>query len=106
LKDFDDDDDKEILESIKYAENKIGAKMGTPKALPKEHAFAPVKYDVEDTTDLKLVQKEKQIIKNASEDKVEGLCEAEDDECRRKSKASAPSDEQKVQLKYYEDDEE
>lgn len=48
LKDFDDDEDKEILDSIKFAENKMGAKMGTPKALPKEHPYAPVKYDVED----------------------------------------------------------
>ncbi len=71
----------------------MGQKMGTPKALPKEHAYAPVKYDVEDTSDLKLYQKEKQIIKNASEDKVEGLCEADDDECRRKSKSTAPADE-------------
>lgn len=37
------------MESLKYAENKLGSKMGTPKALPKEHAFAPVKYDVEDS---------------------------------------------------------
>lgn len=36
------------MESIKYAENKLGAKMGTPHAMPKEHAFAPVKYDVEE----------------------------------------------------------
>lgn len=48
LKDWDDDEDKQILESIKFAENKLGAKMGTPKVLPKEHAFAPVKYDVEE----------------------------------------------------------
>jgi len=27
--------------------------MGTPHALPKEHAYAPVKYDVEET-DFKL----------------------------------------------------
>jgi hypothetical protein len=47
-KDFDDDEDKEILESIKFAENKLGAKMGTPKVVPKEHAFAPTKYDVEE----------------------------------------------------------
>lgn len=53
LKDFDDDEDKEILESIKYAENKLGSKMGTPQALPKEHQFAPVKYDVEDSGPLK-----------------------------------------------------
>jgi hypothetical protein len=53
LKDFDDDEDKDILESIKFAENKLGSKMGTPKALPKEHAYAPVKYDVEET-DFKL----------------------------------------------------
>ena len=36
------------MESIKFAENKLGAKMGTPKVMPKEHAFAPVKYDVEE----------------------------------------------------------
>jgi hypothetical protein len=36
------------MESLKYAENKLGAKMAVPKALPKEHAFAPVKYDVEE----------------------------------------------------------
>jgi hypothetical protein len=48
LKDWDDDEDKEILESIKYAENKLGSKMRTPKVLPKEHAHAPIKYDIED----------------------------------------------------------
>ena len=48
LKDWDQDEDKEILESIKFAENKLGHNMGTPKALPKEHAYAPVKYDVEE----------------------------------------------------------
>jgi hypothetical protein len=31
IRDWDNDEDKEILESIKYAENKLGAKMGTPK---------------------------------------------------------------------------
>lgn len=93
MKDWDDDEDKEILESIKYAENKMGAKMGTPKALPKEHAYAPVKYDVEDTNDLKLYQKEKKIIQGSSQEEgIMGLCEADDDECRKKSKA-APTDE-------------
>lgn len=38
--------------------------MGTPKALPKEHAYAPVKYDVEETNDLKMVKKEQKIIKD------------------------------------------
>jgi hypothetical protein len=28
--DWDSDEDKEILETIKYAENKLGAKMKTP----------------------------------------------------------------------------
>jgi hypothetical protein len=41
------------LESIKFAEHKLGSKMGTPHALPKEHAYAPVKYDVAET-DFKL----------------------------------------------------
>jgi len=36
------------LESIKFAEEKMGKKMGTPKIMPKEHAFAPVKYDIEE----------------------------------------------------------
>lgn len=36
------------MDSIKYAENKLGKEMKTPKPLPKEHAFAPVKYDVEE----------------------------------------------------------
>ena len=48
LKDWDQDEDKEILDSIKFAENKLGHQMGTPKVLPKEHAYAPVKYDVEE----------------------------------------------------------
>lgn len=48
IKDWDNDEDQEILDSIKYAEKKLGAKMKTPKALPKEHAYAPVKYDVEE----------------------------------------------------------
>ena len=48
LRDFDNDEDKEILESIKYAENKLGKKMPTPKVLPKEHANAPIKYDIEE----------------------------------------------------------
>lgn len=41
------------MESLKYAENKLGAKMKTPEALPKEHAFAPVKYDVEESSPIK-----------------------------------------------------
>jgi hypothetical protein len=30
IKDFDEDEDKEIMESLKFAENKLGAKMKTP----------------------------------------------------------------------------
>ena len=41
------------MESLKYAENKLGKKMDTPKALPKEHAFAPLKYDVEESNPIK-----------------------------------------------------
>ena len=47
IKDWDNDEDKEILESIKYAENKLGAKMGTPKTHPKEHAYDTLKNEVE-----------------------------------------------------------
>jgi len=50
------------MDSLKYAENKLGKKMAAPKVLPKEHPFAPVKYDVEDMTltsqDVKLMKKD------------------------------------------------
>jgi hypothetical protein len=59
IKDWDDDDDKSILESIKYAEKKLGAVMKTPVALPKEHSFAPVKYDVEEDNGAKAIKEMK-----------------------------------------------
>lgn len=51
---FDKDDihqmnqneDKEILDSIATAEKMLGAKMGTPKKV-KGNSWEPVKYDVE-----------------------------------------------------------
>lgn len=86
LKDWDDDEDKQIMESIKFAESKTGHKMGTPKVMPKEHAFAPVKYDVEE-----LSQKDFKYVHNAI-DGVEkdkganaGDCDIEDRECVQKS---------------------
>lgn len=30
------------------AEKEMGTKMKTPKVMPKEHPYAPVKYDVEE----------------------------------------------------------
>ena len=51
LKDYEDDEDQEdknIQESIKMAEKETGKKMKTPKIMPKEHAWAPAKYDVEE----------------------------------------------------------
>ena len=71
LKDFDDDEDKDILDSIKFAEKKTGHKMGTPKVLPKEHAYAPVKYDVEE-----LSQKDSKYVHNA----INGVEKPSDDE--------------------------
>lgn len=102
LKDFDDDEDKDILESIKFAENKLGSKMGVPHALPKE-SWAPVKYDVEET-DLKLFQKEKKMAAAGAHEAVLGECEIDDQECITKSKV-APADDQKVQLRDWDDDE-
>jgi hypothetical protein len=40
-------EDKEIMKSIAYAENKLGVKMATPKRV-ETAKNAPVKYDVED----------------------------------------------------------
>ena len=61
LRDWDVDEDKEILESIKYAENKIGKKMPTPKVLPKEHANAPIKYDIEEMSQKEIKATHKEI---------------------------------------------
>ena len=54
LRDFDSDDmfheeeaeDKGILESLAYAEQRLGKEMGTPQRVPTERG-RPVKYDVE-----------------------------------------------------------
>ena len=61
LKDWDNDEDKEIMESIKYAENKLGKKMPTPKILPKEHAHAPIKYDIEEMSQKEVKATHKEI---------------------------------------------
>ena len=42
----EDNENAEILKSIKYAEKKMGREMGTPKALPRV-ANRPIMYDVE-----------------------------------------------------------
>ena len=82
VKDWDTDEDKEILESIKYAENKLGAKMATPHVLPKEHAHAPIKYDVEELTqkDIKAIHK---FTSNIEKEKGSdaGDCDIDDHEC-------------------------
>ena len=68
--------------------------MGTPKALPKEHPYAPVKYDVEDEG-VKLFQKGKKNQEKTEEKAVLGECEVDDEECKRNSRVS-PADEQKI----------
>jgi hypothetical protein len=45
-------EDKEIMKSIAYAENKLNAKMGTPNKLP-TGKNQPVRYDVEDIAQIK-----------------------------------------------------
>lgn len=60
--------------------------MGTPHAMPKEHAYAPVKYDVEE-----LSQKDFKNIHSIStaleKDKGNdaGDCDVDDTDCRNKS---------------------
>ena len=46
---FDEgEEDKEIMQSIAYAEKKMGKSMGTPKKVhDPDHPYAPVKYDIE-----------------------------------------------------------
>lgn len=43
----EEDEDKEILKSIEFAEKALNQKMATPKVVPGEK-WQPVKYDVED----------------------------------------------------------
>jgi len=56
--------------------------MGTPKVLPKEHAYAPIKYDVEE-----LSQKDFKYVHNAVDgvEKDKGVeagdCKLDDQEC-------------------------
>lgn len=88
------------MESIKYAENKLGAKMGTPHALPKEHAFAPVKYDVEELSQKDQKMLHKQIAGIESDKGMDaGDCDIGDTECQHKSTAgiTKPADETKIQ---------
>ena len=62
--------------------------MPTPKVLPKEHAFAPTKYDVEDSM-IQTNQEAKLMNKM-------GICELDDEECRKNSaaqKEEPPKDE-------------
>lgn len=102
LKDWDSDEDKEILESIKYAENKIGKKMPTPKVLPKEHPFAPVKYDIEESLSQKDIKATHKEIAKIDEDKGNdaGDCELDDEECKAKSVAlvKKPLESEKIQI--------
>lgn len=44
--DEEDNENKEIMDSIKYAEKQLGKKMATPVAM-KEHPWSPITYDVE-----------------------------------------------------------
>lgn len=74
--------------------------MGTPKVLPKEHAYAPVKYDVEELSqkDFKYVHK---TIQGIETDKGAdaGDCDSNDQDCINKSvnMVKKPVDEQKLQ---------
>lgn len=42
----EDNENKEILDSIKYAEKQLGTKMATPQKLPSD-GHSPVKYDTD-----------------------------------------------------------
>ena len=44
---MNDNEDKEVLESLAAAEKQLGHKMPTPKKV-KGHPWEPVKYDVEE----------------------------------------------------------
>ena len=100
-KDWDQDEDKEILESIKYAENKLGKKMETPHVLPKEHEHAPIKYDVEELSQKEIKNTHKEISKIVEEKGNDaGDCELDDEDCKKKSVAQVtkPAEDAKLQI--------
>ena len=60
--------------------------MKTPVALPKEHRFAPIKYDVEEDNgakDVKLIKKNLESFTAIDA----GDCDVGDDKCRKESTA-------------------
>lgn len=53
LRDFDDDEDKEVMESIAEAEKELGKQMKTPIAI-KKNPWSPITYDIEDKVHVQL----------------------------------------------------
>jgi hypothetical protein len=72
-------EDKSIMKSLEYAENKMHVKLTTPEQMAKTNPNAPIKYDVEDI-DLKINSSHlAAVTKKSSEDL--GDCDIKDDEC-------------------------
>jgi len=76
--------------------------MPTPKVLPKEHPFAPVKYDIEESLSQKDIKATHKEIAKIDEDKGNdaGDCELDDEECKAKSVAlvKKPLESEKIQI--------
>lgn len=65
------------MKSIAYAENKLNAKMGTPKKVPTA-PHAPVKYDVEDISQINSTHLGALSSSNGQD---LGDCDIKDEEC-------------------------
>ena len=72
-------EDKAIMKSIEYAENKLSTKMGSPEVMPKENPNAPVKYDVEDV-DMKISSTHLSGVTSKTAEDL-GDCDMKDDAC-------------------------
>ena len=59
--------------------------MKTPHALPKEHAFAPVKYDVEEDNGAKDVKLIKKNLAEYTSTVEGGDCDVGDEKCQKES---------------------
>ncbi len=56
--------------------------MPTPKVLPKEHANAPIKYDIEEMSQKEVKATHKEIAKIVAEKGDAGDCDDDDEECK------------------------
>jgi hypothetical protein len=75
----EENEDKEILKSIEYAEKKLGSKMATPKVV-KVDPHSPIKYDVESLSER--VNSNELTVSSYNQAEI-GDCDVGDEKCKK-----------------------